>query len=211
MAVTPDLTNIQFDLLKEIGNIGSGNAATALSRLLETKVDMKVPSVRVAGFEETMELVGGPEEVIFAIFIRIQGEVPGNMFFVLSPVRAEKFVHQMTGNHDFSLASAAPDSLGISFLQEAGNILAGSYLSALADFTQLHFYATVPVLKLDIAGAILAEGLMEVSAVSDYAIIIDTLIEETGEENKLIQGHFFLLPDPDSFSAIFTALGADEK
>lgn len=211
MSIIENLTAYQLDVLREVGNIGSGNAATALSRLLKTRVEMSTPSVRVISFEETLELVGGPEQLIVSIFLRIQGDVPGNMFFVLPPHQAEKFVHQITGNSAFSLAGDVIDELGISVLQETGNILSGSYLSALADLTHLEMHPTVPSLSMDMAGAILAEGLMEVSTLGDYAIIIDTMIEEVSEDNQLIQGHFFLLPDSTSFSTLFSALGADES
>lgn len=210
MSIIENLTTYQLDVLKEVGNIGAGNAATALSRLLKTKVEMSTPSVRVISFEDTLELVGGPEELIVSIFLRIQGDVPGSMFFILPPHQAEKFVHQITDDMSFSLSENGLDEIELSVLQETGNILSGSYLSALADLTQLNMQPTVPSLNMDMAGAILAEGLMEVSTVGDYAIIIDTMIEEKSADNYLIQGHFFLLPDSTSFSTLFSALGADE-
>lgn len=211
MSIIEKLTSYQLDVLKEVGNIGSGNAATALSKLLGTKVVMTTPSVRVISFEETLALVGGPEKLVVSVFLRIQGEAPGSMFFILPPVQAEKFVHQITGNTDFSLDGKYNRELGFSVLQETGNILSGSYLSALADLTELDMHASVPSLNIDMAGAILAEGLMEVSTTGDYATIIDTLIEEVSEDNQIIQGHFFLLPDSTSFTSIFSALGVEES
>ncbi|WP_186577451.1 chemotaxis protein CheC [Aquibacillus kalidii] len=205
------LSNYQLDILKEIGNIGSGNAATALSKLLNQKVDMKVPSVRVVGFDDMMDMVGGPDELIVSVFLRIQGEAPGSMFFVLSPSEAETFVKQVTGNSTFSLTEPPIEELGLSALQEVGNILAGSYLSALSDFTSINMQPSVPSLHMDMAGAVLIQGLIELSQESDYAIIIDTNIQELDNANKAINGHFFLLPDPESFVKIFEALGVREQ
>jgi chemotaxis protein CheC len=194
----------QLDILKEIGNIGAGNAATSLSKLLNRRIDMDVPAVRIVSFSEIMEMVGGPEEIIASVFIRIQGEAPCNMFFVLSPEQADQFVIQITGNHDFKEVSN--ENMAISALQEIGNILSGSYITALSDFTKISMKVSVPSLSIDMAGAILSNGLVELSNESDYAIVIDTMIEEHEEKNKSIQGHFLLLPDPESFEKICTAL-----
>lgn len=207
MSIIENLSGRQLDILKEVGNIGAGNAATALSVLLNTKIEMAVPDVRVASFDETLGLVGGPEEVIMCIFIRIQGDIPGSMFFVLSPEQAERFVYQITKVTEFSFNNST--EWGTSVLQEIGNILSGSYLSALADLTRLEMHPTVPSLSMDMAGAILAEGLIEVSEMGDYAIVIDTMIKEVSDGNQLIKGHFFLLPDSGSFATLFSALGAD--
>ncbi|WP_017471906.1 chemotaxis protein CheC [Amphibacillus jilinensis] len=211
MSFIESLTDYQLDALKEVGNIGSGNAATSLSMLLNHKVDMKVPAVRIVDYNEMMELVGGPDKLIAAVFLRIEGEAPGNMFFVLSPEEAETFVKQMTGSEDFSVQEPPFDEMAMSALQEMGNILAGSYLSALSDFINVLLQPSVPLLTIDMAGAILAEGLLELSQVSDYAIIIDTIIDDHEDENKPIQGHFFLLPDPDSFPKIFNKLGIPDQ
>ncbi|MRH42282.1 CheY-P-specific phosphatase CheC [Aquibacillus halophilus] len=211
MSFIENLTSYQLDILKEIGNIGSGNAATSLSKLLNRPIDMEVPSVRVLSFDETMEIVGGPDETIVSVFLRIQGDAPGSMFFVLSPGQAEQFVHQITGNTDFSFASPPFEEMGLSVLHEVGNILAGTYLSALSDFTKINMQPSVPALNIDMAGAILSQGLMELSRESDYAIIIDTTFNDNDKNNAQIQGHFFLLPDPESFEKIFVSLGVQDQ
>jgi chemotaxis protein CheC len=197
-----------MDILKEIGNIGAGNAATALSRLLNKKIDMNVPDVRIVSFDEMMELVGGAEHVVASVFLRIEGDVSGNMFFMLSLEQAERFIQQMTGDKDFEFAEKMTE-IGLSALQELGNILAGSYLSALADLTKLKLYPSVPALSIDMIGAILGYGLLEISRVGDIAIVIDTAVHEENQPHDSVNGHFFLLPDPDSFESIFQALGVE--
>jgi chemotaxis protein CheC len=202
------LSGAHIDILKEIGNIGAGNAATALSKLLNKKIEMAVPYVQIATFDEVMELIGGAEQVVACVYLRIEGDAPGNMFFVLSLAQAERFIRQMTGDETFTL-DGHPSELGESALQELGNILAGSYLSALADFTNLAFYPSVPMLTVDMIGAILQYGLLELSRVGDYAILIDTALYDERRPEDSVNGHFFLLPDPDSFASIFRALGVD--
>ncbi|MGN8644976.1 chemotaxis protein CheC [Gracilibacillus sp. HCP3S3_G5_1] len=203
-----NLSQQHLDVLKEIGNIGAGNAATALSSLLGKKIEMTVPSIKIVGFNELMEYVGGPEQVIVSVFLRIQGEAPGSMFFVLSPEESSLLVEQLTGVSGENLEE---NELAISAISEIGNILSGSYLSALSDFTSINMQPTVPNLAIDMAAAILMQGLLEISQESDYAIIVDTKIEEEEQSNESVKGHFFLLPDPDSFDEIFKALGVEEK
>lgn len=201
------INSVHLDVLREIGNIGAGHAATSLSTLLDKKIEMTVPSVRVLSFDEMMESAGGPETVVASVFLRIEGKAPGSMFFVLSLSQAEYFIHQMTGEKDFRFENEPFSDMAVSALQELGNILSGSYLSSLSDFTGFNMYPSVPALSIDMAGAAISFGLLEVSHSSDYAIVIDTALSEEGRENGTIHGHFFLLPDPGSFEAIFTALG----
>jgi chemotaxis protein CheC len=197
-----------LDILKEVGNIGAGHAATALSKLLNKTIDMKVPAVRLVSFQEITELVGGSDNVIAAIFLRIEGEAPGNMFFMLPVVEATTLIQQLIGDNSFDLDTPPYSELGLSALHEVGNILSGSYLSALSDLTKLSLQPSVPALSIDMAAAILNYGLLELSQVGDFAIVIDTeILEKVDEDAHRITGHFFLIPDPDSYKKIFDALG----
>ncbi|MUV39938.1 CheY-P phosphatase CheC [Lentibacillus sp. JNUCC-1] len=202
-----ELSSIEKDVLKEIGNIGAGNAATAMAQLINQTVDMAVPTVNIAAFDEVMEIVGGPDTPVAAVVINITGDITGKVYFVLSIAEAEFIASQVTGEPDIQLLNGAPPkTIAISALQEIGNILTGSYLSALSDFTQLNMVSSVPDLGIDMAGAILSGGLVDLSQYSDYAIIIDTRIKGKSHSNR-IHGHFLLLPDPGSFTKIFNALG----
>lgn len=208
MTFLKSISDVHLDILKEVGNIGAGHAATALSTLMNKKIDMKVPSVRVVSFDEVMELAGGADNVVASVFLRIEGEAPGSMFFILPLPQAEKYIRQLTKNQTFTFTDEQNNELALSALQELGNILSGSYLSSLSDFTNLSLYPSVPALSVDMVGAVISFGLLELSQVSDYAIVIDTALDE--EDAKLpesVKGHFFLLPDPDSFHIIFSALG----
>ncbi len=208
MSYFDSITALQLDTLKEIGNIGAGNAATALSRLVNKRVMMSVPSVRIATFDETMELAGGADNVVASVYLRIEGDITGNMYFILSRSQAARFINQMIGSEQFTFDQSSDNEVALSALTEMGNILSGSYLTALSDFTGLKIYPSVPVLGIDMVGALLGDGLLEFSQLGDYAIIIDTdLTEFDSEDEKDLNGHFFLLPDPESFATLFTALG----
>ncbi|TCN25597.1 chemotaxis protein CheC [Mesobacillus foraminis] len=205
-----EISDLKLDILKEIGNIGAGHAATSLSALLNRKIDMRVPGARIVSFEEMMNLAGGAETVVASIFLRIEGDAPGSMFFILSIAQAERFVQQLLGDKSFTLAEPPYDELGVSAFKELGNILSGSYLTALSEFTKLSLYPSVPGVGIDMAGAIISYGLLEISQTSDFAIVIDTILKEEDTENNPagdVKGHFFLLPDPESFEIIFQSLG----
>jgi chemotaxis protein CheC len=198
--------DFHLDVLKEVGNIGAGNAATALSRLLDKPVDMLVPTVRMVPFEEISNSVGGSEQVVIAIFLRVEGETPGNIFFILSHESAKRMLRNLVGievNNEDSYSE-----MEISALNEIGNILAGSYLTSLADFTNLYMIPTVPSLAIDMAGAILSYGLLQYGGMGDHALFIDTKFLDGVDE---IEGHFFLIPDPESFQKIFSALGVSPQ
>lgn len=207
-----NISNMHLDILREVGNIGAGHAATALSKLLNKKIDMRVPNVRIVTFDEMMDLAGGAENIVASVFLRVEGDAPASMFFILPLQQATTFIQQMIGDTSFSFDKPPYDELALSALQELGNILSGSYLSSLSDFTNLSLYPSVPALGIDMVGAILSYGLIELSQVSDLAIVIDTALNEDElTVSESIKGHFFLLPDPDSFEIIFKALGVSEN
>lgn len=192
----------ELDVLKEVGNIGAGNAATALSTLLDKPVDMAVPKVSLLPFEEVAERVGGSEQIVIAVFLRVEGEAPGNMFFIIDEQAARRMLQQLLSIHHQD--SAGYSEMELSALCEIGNILAGSYLSSLADFTQLAMVPSVPAVAHDMAGAILSYGLMQHGEMGDSALLIETTFLE---DQQSLEGHFFLIPDPESFTKIFKALG----
>lgn len=202
------INEMKLGILQEVGNIGAGNAATALSKLVNKKIDMNVPVVRIISFQELMDLYGAPDEMIAAVFLRIEGEVTGSMFYLLPVDQATFFVRLLTGMNDVTLTSSNNSELALSALQEMGNIMAGTYLTALSEFIHMKLTPSVPEVGIDMFGAIISYGLLEISKVSDYAIMIDTVLKtDIEKENGLIKGHLFLLPDPESFEKIFSALG----
>ncbi|WP_026906141.1 chemotaxis protein CheC [Paucisalibacillus globulus] len=205
-------SSIQLDALKEIGNIGAGNAATSMSGLIQKKVDMEVPSIEIVAFDDVMEMVGGPDQLIVGILFQIHGKAPGMVYLLFTLEEAESLVKQMTNMDGISFTpDGEQNELALSALQEAGNILAGSYLSALSDFTNINMQPSVPHLSVDMAGAILTVGLLQISEVYDFAIIINTKINDTEDNNQGINGQLLLLPSPESFTKIFQALGIQGK
>lgn len=194
--------SIILDVLKEIGNIGAGNAATALAKMINKKVDMTVPKVNIMDFSTVPELLGGEETEVCGIFFKIEGDMEGTIMFVLSTESAHTLINLLMpgmGNgvfNDFSLSA----------LQEIGNILSGSYISSLSMLTGLNIQISIPSLSVDMAGAILSVPAIQFGLIGDKILIIENdFIEEFGENS--VQGYFFLIPDEDSYEILFKSLG----
>lgn len=210
MGIGEKFKSMHLDVLREIGNIGAGNAATALSIVVGKKIEMKVPTVGIIPFDEMLEMAGGQENVVAAVYLRVEGDAPGSMFFILPLEQGTSYVKKMTGDPTFSFKYPPYSELGLSAMQELGNIIIGSYLTSLSDFTGLDLYPSVPAISIDMAGAIISYGLIELSHSEDYAIVIDTALDETAVPGlESVNGHIFFLPDPSSFSVIFETLGVE--
>lgn len=203
------LTSMHIDILREIGNIGAGNAATSMAQLIDQQVHMEVPIVNIVKFDEMMDIVGGPDKIIVGMFFEISGDLTGSVFFMLSVEEAERLVYQMTNDPNLNLQGETVNPLAFSALKESANIITGAYLTALSDFLNLSIRPSIPHLAVDMVGAILTVGLVELSRISDYAIVINTEINDQAING--ITGHFFLLPDPDSLEKIFKSLGINNN
>lgn len=191
----------QLQVLCDVGNFCSSNAAVALSQLIHKKIDMKVPLVNMIPIDGIADIVGGTEKVVVCVFLRVIGDIPANMYFIISSESAKNLLRELMGvkGDDISF-----NEYELSTLNEIGNILMGSYLSSLADFTRLKMHASVPSIAIDMAGAVLTYGLLEFGHIGDFALTIDTAFFEGNNE---VSGHFFLVPDPDSLEKLYTALG----
>lgn len=196
-----NLNNMLLDVLKELGNIGSGNAATALAQLLNDKVDMDVPQVKILDFSEVDGLLGGAENTVVGIYFCISGDIVGNIMFILDLESSKNLIEILLKKkkENYEL-----DDLEISALSEVGNILASSYINCLSQITNLKLKISVPSISIDMAGAILSVPAIQFSYVSDKVLFIET---EFSENNKYISGNFFLIPNIDSFEIILKKLG----
>lgn len=194
---------VHLDVLKEIGNIGAGNAATSLSRLLNRRVDMKVPEVKVIDFDEVETVVGGVEILVAGIYLEFTGDIQGTILFIMDRESANNLLTFLIPHHDRAL----PDlfsSLESSALQEVGNILAGAYLGSLCTLTGLKVKPSVPALAYDMAGAILSVPMIEFGQTGEQAFFIETVFIDGLDQ---IRGNFFLIPNMESYPIILRSLG----
>lgn len=197
-----DLNNIQLDVLREIGNIGAGNAATSLARMINRKIDMDVPRVKILEFKEVSETLGSAEIPVVGILLKITGDLTGYIMFILQQHDASMLVSLLMGRPVKDIAQF--DEIDISALKEIGNILASSYLSALSSLTNLKIKPTVPDMAIDMAGAILSVPAIEFGKVGDTVLYIET---EFSEGDDKVVGDFFLIPDVQTYDILLRALG----
>ncbi len=194
---------LQLDALKEVASIGAGNATTALSNMLDNKIEMKVPNVNILPIAQVSEIMGGAEELIAAILVRIEGDINGGVLFTLDTESANVLINLLTGM-EVDVSEKIGD-LESSALEEIANILTGSNLNAFSQMLDIQITPHVPSLAYDMAGAILEVCFIELGQIGDYALVINT--EFLGDISKEINGHFFLIPDPDSLEEILVRLG----
>lgn len=196
------ISEFQLDAFVEIGSIGAGNGATALSQLMERKIGMSVPAVKILPFAEVPYEVGGPEALVTGIFTSVEGHAPCNILF-LFPIKSAKFLAdkmlEADGYYEENIAE-----MGKSALAELANVVTGAYLNSLSSFTNLDFIPSVPALAIDMAGAILDTVLAQIGVAGDHALLLTTVFTET-EEN--VAGHFFLLPAAGSLEKILHSIG----
>mgnify|MGYP002626998468 CR=1 FL=1 len=194
------LTQEHFDVLKEIGNIGAGNAMTSLATMLNTKVDMKVPQVRLLEFKDVGSMVGGEEQIMVGIYLGVEGDITGSIMFLVEKESAKILISKLM------MGMEVPDEFGemeLSAMQEIGNIISGSYLNSLATLTNLKIYPTTPNLTIDMAGAILSVPAIEFGIMGDKILMIETIFTDDVELN----GFFIMIPDIESYVKIMTSLG----
>lgn len=196
-----ELNIMQIDVLREVGNIGAGNAVTALSKMVSKRIDMKVPKVNIVEFKEVAELVGGAEVLVSGIYFQVFGDITGSIMFLIDKTSSKLLTNLLMGKND---SNPELDEMERSALQEVGNILAGSYLSSLSSLTGLKISVSVPSLAIDMAGAIMSVPVALFGQVGDHVLLIET---EFIEGSNLVKGNFFLIPDEDSFETLLNSLG----
>lgn len=194
------VTTEYYDVLKELGNIGAGNATTALAQMLQTKVDMKVPQVRLLDFKDVGEAMGGEEQMVVGIYLGVEGDITGSIMFILEHNAGKSLVSKLMGmppsEGDFS-------EIEISAMKEIGNIITGAYLNSLAQITNLKMLPTIPDLSIDMLNAILSVPAIEFGIMGDQILLIQTVFTDDVDLN----GYFMLMPDLESYSKMLTALG----
>ena len=199
-----DLTPAQLDAMREIGNIGAGNSATALSQIVNKKIDMNVPRVSVIPIEDVPDLVGGPDAIIVAVFLRVYGKAPSNILFLMPKENAFYLADDLLGKPHGTTQEL--DEMSVSAIKEVGNILSGSYLNAFSHFTNISMLPSIPSLAMDMAGAILNIVLVQLGQMGDRAMVIETKFLA---EDDSVNGHFFLVPDPGSLGTLVKAVGVE--
>lgn len=196
------LQDMHLDVLKEIGNIGSGNAASALSELIQCNTDITVPTVKMLDFSEAVNFLGGPENVAIGMLVGIKGDITGMMLYVLQHSFASKMTSTLFGSEIEDLTNM--NEMETSFISEVGNIMAASYVNAISQLTGMMIDISVPNMTVDMVGAILSVPAVEFAQVGNKVLFIDDgFVIGDGE----IKSNMILVPEMQSLETLFTRLG----
>lgn len=191
------LTPTQLDALKEVFNIGTGNSVTALSSMLNKKIDMNVPNLRIVSLQEI--LTSEADKEVLGVLVKAIGEAPGNILYTFKKEVASSISSILLGQEEVFT------DLGMSIIGEIGNIVASSYINAITVVTGLSIVSSVPAVAHDMLSSILTTTIIEAGQYDDYILEIETLFKGDGDDD--IMGNFYYIPEPGSLEKILTKLG----
>jgi chemotaxis protein CheC len=192
-----NLSSIQLDALREVFNIGSGNAATSLSWLLNKKVDMGVPKIEIVQLQDVVN--SDLDYEVIAVVVKVIGEAPGSILYIFDKKVAVEIAEILIEDHDvFS-------EMGMSTMAEIGNIIASSYMNAIVSFTGLKMIPSVPAVTYDMFNAVLPSTFIESGQYDEYILDIETLFK--GDNGCNVIGNFYYIPEPGSLENILLKLG----
>lgn len=208
MSLFDRMNDMHLDVLKEIGSIGTGNAVTAISSLINKKVQMNMPTVNLVEFSEVADFVGGPENILVGVLVGISSEINGMMMFLMDMDTSKHLVKNVLdglgGNSSSEDSEEGFGELELSTISEISNIMAGSYLGSLSGLTNLRIRQSVPMLAIDMANALLSVPAIEFGKMADHVLFINSSFSV---ENVDVSGYFILVPDEESFVKIMRSLG----
>ena len=197
-----DLSPVAIDCLKEIGNIGSGSAASSLSQMLSKPIEMHVPDVRVLDYQTVIDEMGGPEKVITGILVTLSVDIEGMIMFLLEDTFAKVVLSTFLGKENVDVITL--DENDISAIKEMGNIMAGSYLGAISTMTGMTIDMSTPSMTVDMMGAIMNAPMIEFSEVGDKVLFINDgfIIDKVDIKSNII-----LIPTVESLDILMKKLG----
>jgi chemotaxis protein CheC len=189
-------TDLQLDALRELANIGSGTASTALSSMLGRSVDITVPNTYVLPMADAVTAIGEPEAEVTGVVLGVVGDMGASVLLLFNPNDAK----QMCG----FLGVEADTEIGESALMEIGNIVGTSYINALASMTGMQIEPTPPATATDMLGAIVQSVLAEKAGSGDVALLLDSELVVEGSDASV---SFLLVPDAGGVDQLLARLG----
>ena len=189
-------TELQLDALRELANIGSGTAATALSAMLGQSVDISVPKAQALPLAEAVEAAGPAEQEITGIVLGIVGDMNATVLLLVPPADADAMCRMLGVEPD--------DEFALSALGEIGNIVGTSYINALASMTGMDIEPTPPATATDMLGALVATVLAGQAHAGDVALMLDSNLLVEGEDCSI---SFLLVPDQGGVEELLARLG----
>jgi chemotaxis protein CheC len=197
-----DLNEMHIDALTEIGNIGSGNASTALSAMTGKEIVISMPEVKFLGFQEAIEKNGDPTETVASVLVRLKNDIEGMILLIVEQEFAEAILNVFFGEHKVDLLGLKEDD--VSALSEIGNIMSQSYINAISTLAGLNIGVETPSFTVDMFGAIMSVPIIEFGEIGEKLLCIDKIIEIGGVKMK---SNMLLIPTVSSLAKLFGKLG----
>jgi chemotaxis protein CheC len=192
----PTYTELQLDALRELANIGSGTAGTALSQMLGRSIDVSVPKAEALSLADAVEAVGPAEETVTGVVMPITGDLQAIVLLIFPPADVAKVC---------ALLGVEPDTeFGLSAVQEIGNIVGASYIGVMGGMAGMSLLPDPPQVAVDMLGAIAASVLSTTAHETDTALLLDSALKVEDEESSL---SLLLLPSHDGVQELLERLG----
>ena len=199
-----DISESARDVLMEIGNIGTGNAVTALSSMINHRIEIERPNVKIMKFEEVPAMLGGPEEIKLGVLLELSGDLNGMFMFLISTKFAQTMLDKLLGTEIEDVRNL--DDMSLSAVCEIGNIMCCSYINAMTVMMDLRVHVSVPDICIDMTGAILSVPMIHFARLSDELLLIEDKYHFDDQE---VVSHILFLPEIHSLERIFKALGEE--
>ena len=201
-----DMDGFELDVLKEIGSIGSGNAATALSQMLSMKIRMSLPQVKILDYNKAIRELGGAETIVMGVLVQISGELNGLILYLQDLNFIKKVVKNLI-QQDIEDYEDLND-LEMSALLEIGNIMISSYINAISSLTGISINLSVPVTSINMLGAIMSVPMIEYGYETDKLMTIGGTFMCDDDE---VYSNLILLPDIKSLDYLLKKLGVESE
>ena len=205
MGAYDNLNEIQLDVMREIGNIGAGNACTALSCLLGTTIDMSVPKIQLLGFDDTSDYLGGPDVEVLGVKIDVKADLQGMMFHIVNKKFAERIINTFYEKKLDTLASI--DEMDSSVISEMANITSGAYANAIATLSGYVVDIGTPDQTRSTIADILRIPLEAFKEAGDKILVVD---EQFIIDKEHITSNMILVLEGESLKKLFNKLGVLE-
>lgn len=201
-----ELNEMQIDVLREIGNIGAGNAATALASLLDETVEMTLPIVKITDFDTATNALGGAESMTVGVLVNFSGEANGMIMFLLNMEDAKDITDILVPMEEAEEDGKGLSELKLSAIKEIGNILSSSYVNSISVLTGLTIHLSIPYIAIDMAGALMSVPIIEFGSIGDSLMYIEERFK--GATNNL-RSHIIMFAEIDTLKIIMERLGLD--
>jgi len=204
MASFENINEIHIDVLREIANIGSGNAASSLSRMIGQSVNIQIPAIEIKGFNDAIEALGGPETIMVGTLLFLTGGINGMMMFLLPIDVVCDLVNMLMFTEIKSHEEI--DEMGYSVINECSNIMSASFVTAVAEMTDMVIDISPPEATLDMLASIMSVPSIYFADIGDSLLLMKNDLEIEGKKTS---ANVLLLPDMPSLGKLMSSLGID--